>query len=245
VSDIFYGVALTSPLAEKLGKLSESLGRKTSISDQIADTLRASIVAGDLNPGDRIVESRVARQLGVGQPTVREALVALEHQGLVVRRANQGCVVTTLSRTEVLDILHIRAELEVLAVELATANASDADVGKLMAITTEMIAAAKERDISRFFDIDFRFHRTLWELSGNSYLPKLLSQVLLPLLAFLLIRNLRNHAHIDLVASAEAHVDIANAILTRDPREARAIALKQFQMFASQHEGLYSGGAVV
>ncbi len=43
-------------------------------------TIRDMIVAGDLNPGDRIVESRIARQIGVGQPTVREALVALEHR---------------------------------------------------------------------------------------------------------------------------------------------------------------------
>ena len=111
--------ARTSPIAEKLGSLSESLGRKPSISDQIAEVLRNLIVSGDLNPGERIVESRVAKQLGVGQPTVREALVALEHQGLVVRKSNQGCVVTSLTRSEIADVLRIRGELEVLAVELA------------------------------------------------------------------------------------------------------------------------------
>jgi DNA-binding GntR family transcriptional regulator len=231
--------AQSSPVAEKLGRLSETLGRKTSISDQIAEVLRNLIIAGDLNPGDRVVESRVAKQLGVGQPTVREALVALEYQGLVVRRSNQGCVVTTLTRNEVADILRIRGELEVLAVELATVNASDSDVRKLLAITEQMKEEARERNVEGFFARDFEFHQKLWTLSGNTYLPKLLAQVLLPLLAFLFIRNLRNNTHIDLIVSAEAHVDIANALLTRDSKAARAIALEKFQMFASQHEGLY------
>src|SRR6267378_1291827 len=112
------------PFSIKLEELSESLGRKVSIADQIAEVLRNLIVGGDLNPGDRIVESRVAKQLGVGQPTVREALVALEHQGLVVRKTNQGCIVTSLTRGEISQILKIRGELEVLAVELAAENST-------------------------------------------------------------------------------------------------------------------------
>ena len=106
----------SGPFSIKLEELSESLGKKVSIADQIAEVLRNLIVGGDLNPGDRIVESRVAKQLGVGQPTVREALVALEHQGLVVRKTNQGCIVTTLTRSVISQILKIRGELEVLAV---------------------------------------------------------------------------------------------------------------------------------
>jgi DNA-binding GntR family transcriptional regulator len=231
--------AQQSPVAEKLGRLSQSLGRKTSVSDQIAEVLRNLIISGDLNPGDRIVESRVARQLGVGQPTVREALVALEHQGLVVRRSNQGCVVTTLTLAEVSDILRIRGELEVLAVELATENATDKEVRELLAITEQMKAQARKRNVEGFFARDFDFHHALWKMSGNTFLPKLLSQVLLPLLAFLFIRNLRNHAHIDVVSSAEAHAEIAKAILARNRRAARAIAIEKFQMFADQHSSLY------
>ena len=62
---------------------------------------------------------------------------------------------------------------------------------------------------------------------------------MLPLLAFLFIRNLRRHSHIDLMASAEAHVDLANAILLRDREKARAIAEQKFQMFSDQHLNLY------
>jgi DNA-binding GntR family transcriptional regulator len=230
---------VTAPFSNKLDELSASLDKKVSIADQIADVLQNLIVRGDLNPGDRIVESRVAKQLGVGQPTVREALVALEHQGLVVRKANQGCIVTNLSRSEISQILKIRGELEVLAVELAADNATDAEIAQLLEITCEMKSAAESKDIQEFFAHDFRFHERLWKSSGNTFLPRLLSQLMLPLLAFLFIRNLRRHSHIDMVASAEAHVELANAILLRDREKARAIAEQKFQMFSDQHLNLY------
>jgi DNA-binding GntR family transcriptional regulator len=228
-----------SRMSAKLEELSAALGKKASISDQIATVIRGLIIGGDLNPGDRIVESRIAKQLGVGQPTVREALVALEHQGLVVRKANQGCLVTKLSRAEIEHILRIRAELEVLAVELAVENASDADLHRLNATTGFMKAAALSKNIEEFFTHDLRFHETLWTLSGNVYLPRLLSQLMVPLLAFLFIRNLRNHAHFDMSNSAEAHVEIVDGILTRNKSRAREIAQEKFQMFADQHMNLF------
>jgi DNA-binding GntR family transcriptional regulator len=231
--------ATDSPFTVRLEALSQRIGRRLPIAEQIAESIRDMIVAGELNPGDRIVESRMARQIGVGQPTVREALVALEHQGLVVRKANQGCVVTSLTRNEISQILRIRAELETLAVELAVESAADSDVQKLLSLSAEMIESARVRDPQAFFELDLQFHEVLWKMSGNSLLPRLLSQTLLPLLAFLFIRNLRRHLEIDMMVSAVAHVDIARAIQARDAERAREVARSKFQMFADQHLGWY------
>jgi DNA-binding GntR family transcriptional regulator len=223
----------------KLEALSQQLGRRAPLADQIAESIRNMIVTGDLKPGDRIVESRIARDIGVGQPTVREALVALEHQGLVVRKANQGCVVTSLTRAEICQLIRIRAELETLAVELAVETASDAEVAKLLTITDSMKVAANELIPQRFFELDMSFHQTLWGLSNNSFLPRLLEQTLAPLLAFLFIRNLRRNMDIDMMDSAQAHVEIAQAILTRDKAAARRVAQEKLMMFADQHLALY------
>jgi DNA-binding GntR family transcriptional regulator len=230
---------LLSIVAKPVEFSSLTLGRKAPMGDQIAEVLRKLIISGGLTPGDRIVESRVARQLGVGQPTVREALVALEHQGLVIRKANQGCVVTSLTREEILQALRIRGELEILAVEMAVENASDEELSGLLAITERMKSAARAKKIEEFFDQDFKFHGALWKLSGNAFLPKLLAQLMLPLLAFLFLRNLRNHSHVNLEASANAHTDIVQGILTRNKEHAREIAHQKFQMFANQHLNLY------
>ncbi|NDJ13109.1 MAG: GntR family transcriptional regulator [Acidobacteriia bacterium] len=227
------------PFSIKLEELSESLGRKVSISDQIAEVLRTLIISGELNPGDRIVESRVAKQLSVGQPTVREALVTLEHQGLVVRKTNQGCIVTILTREEISQILKVRGELEVLAVELAAEFASTADITELLEITRAMKAAGDEKDVNGFFSHDFRFHERLWKASGNIFLPRLLSQLMLPLLAFLFIRNLRHNSHINMSESAEAHAELAKVILLRDKVKARTVAEQKFKMFSDQHLNLY------
>jgi len=223
----------------KLEALSQQLGRRAPLSDQIAESIRNMIVAGDLKPGERIVESRIARDIGVGQPTVREALVALEHQGLVVRKANQGCVVTSLTRTEICQLIRIRAELETLAVELAVEAATDAEIGKLLTITDSMKLAANQRDTQHFFELDISFHQTLWRLSNNSFLPRLLEQTLAPLLAFLFIRNLRRNLDIDMMDSAQAHVEMAEAILTRDKATARRVSQEKLMMFADQHLALY------
>lgn len=227
------------PLPIRLEALSHSLGQRAPVPDRIAETVRDMIVAGELNPGDRIVESRLARQIGVGQPTVREALVQLEHQGLVSRIANQGCVVTRLTRHEIGQMLRVRAELESLAVELAVECAAEAEVRKLFDLTVLMQTAADVRDVQGFFALDVQFHETLWRLSGNSLLPRLLAQSLMPLLAFLFIRNLRNHQQLDMRSSAAAHVEIVEAILSRDKVRARQVAREKFQMFADQHLDFY------
>jgi DNA-binding GntR family transcriptional regulator len=226
-------------VAGKLAELSHKLGRRTPVVEQIAGSIRAMIVAGDLKPGDRVVESRIARQIGVGQPTVREALVALEHQGLVVRKANQGCVVTVLTRAEISQILRVREQLEGMAIELAMEFAPDAEVRKLMDAAIEMQEAAAARDIERFFDCDVEFHEILWRLSGNFVLPKLLSQTLMPVLAFLFMRNLRDRSELQLSDAAAAHVEVAQAILKRDREAARQVAQQKFRLFADQHLSWY------
>jgi GntR family transcriptional regulator, gluconate operon transcriptional repressor len=223
----------------KLEALSQQLGRRAPVADQIAHCIRNMIVAGDLQPGERIVESRIARDIGVGQPTVREALVALEHQGLVTRKANQGCVVTSLTRAEICQLLRVRAELETLTVELAVETATDAEIAELLTVTGRMKEAAAAGDPQRFFEHDLAFHQALWNLSHNTFLPRLLEQVLAPLLAFLFIRNLRRHMAIDMMASAQAHVDMGQAILTRDKTVARRVAQEKLRMFADQHLALH------
>ena len=97
--------------------------------------------------------------------------------------------------------------------------------------------------LEEFFDLDIRFHDLLWRLSGSALLPRLLSQALIPLLAFLFIRNARDRARIDLKESADAHAEIAEAILGRDKQAARRVVREKFQLFAEQHLRWFEEGA--
>jgi DNA-binding GntR family transcriptional regulator len=215
--------------------LASKLVAKNGLASEIASTIRNLILNGELKPGDRIIESRVARQLGVGQPTVREALVELEHQGLVSRKPNHGCFVTTLTRAEIADILRIRSDMETLAVELAIENASTEDINSLLELAREMVEIAKSGNARLFHSRDQVFHETLWKITGNSCLPRVLEQVMMPLLAFLFIRNVQEYGKIDLAKSAKAHVAIAESIMNRDKANARVVAKAAFAMFSEQH----------
>ncbi len=224
-----------SPLALRIEKFSDSLKQKLPIPQQVAQFIHDLIVSGELAPGDRIIESRLASRLGIGHPTVREALVALEHQGLVVRRANQGCVVTTLTHKEVVQILQVRAQLEVLAVELVTGANPPERIEELRTACREMKETAKRGDVEEYYRKDLHWHSTLWKLSDNPYLAKSLSQLMIPLLAFCMLKNLKEPGLIDMAKSAEGHEAITAAIASGDKAKAAQVAREKFAGFGKEH----------
>ena len=224
-----------SSLTGRIAKFSDTLKRKLPIPQQVAQIIHDLIVSGELAPGDRIIESRLASRLGIGHPTVREALVALEHQGLVVRRANQGCVVTTLTEKEVLQILQIRAQLELYAVELATEGSTPEGLQDLVTASREMTEAALGGDVEEFYRRDLNWHNTLWKLSDNAYLAKSLSQLMIPLLAFCMLKNLKDAGMVEMVKSANGHQCITDAIASGDAKVAKQIAREKFEEFGNQH----------
>jgi DNA-binding GntR family transcriptional regulator len=157
--------------------------------DRVVTAIREAVVSGRMKPGDPIVESRVARQFGVGQPVVREALLDLEHQGFVQRVPYRGTTVTRLSPAEIDQIQRVRIELEGLALEWARARASADDVLELRATVEEMSQATRDGDLSRFNECDLRLHRKVWQLAGNKYLCDALERAVVPLLTFFYVKS--------------------------------------------------------
>src|SRR6476620_6105223 len=77
--------------------------------------LHAAIVAGELSPGERLIEEELAEQLGQSRGAVREAILRLGHEGLVTRERNRGARVRRFTVGEAVEILEARAALESLA----------------------------------------------------------------------------------------------------------------------------------
>lgn len=192
--------------------LSARIERKPTVPEQVADALRESILRGELKPGDPVVESQIARQLRVGQPTVREALKTLEGEGLVVRLPNRGCFVMKLSEADVEQIFRLRAEWETLAVELALEDWKPEKAAPLKQALAAMETAAKADDVQGYYRADLEFHRTIWRLSGNPYLERALLQITLPAFAFAVIL-LQENKDFSLRANAKEHAAIADAIM--------------------------------
>ena len=97
------------------------------------EQVRAAIVENRYLPGQRLVEQRIAEELGLSRTPVREALRMLEAEGLVVSERNRGAIVRPLSPTEVADLYGLRIRLESYAVEVATERATEAELGELLA----------------------------------------------------------------------------------------------------------------
>ena len=187
-------------------KLIQPISKK----DQVVAAIKEAILSGAVGPGDQIVESRIAHELGSGIPLVREALIALEHQGYVQKTPYKGTTVTKLEPKQIQQIFQLRVELESLAVEWAKKNITPADIKELRGFIDRMKQAATVVDLDQFYQNDLEWHRRLWALSGNAYLADVLERLIVPLFAFFLMKTTREkQAYIE---SAAMHGAIEEAL---------------------------------
>ena len=201
-------------------KLIQPISKK----DQVIAAIKEAILSGAVGPGDQIVESRMAHELGSGIPLVREALVALEHQGFVQKTPYKGTTVTKLEPKQIQDNFRLRVELEPLAVEWASGKVTPADIQELRDLIRRMERAAADLDLDQFYQNDLEWHRKLWRLSGNGYLADTLERLVVPLFAFFVMKTSREkEAYVE---SAATHARIVEALADRSAAEARELMKK-------------------
>src|SRR5574338_922602 len=189
--------------------------------DQVVAAIKDAILSGHIAPGEQIVESRMAQELGSGTPLVREALIALEHQGFVQKTPYKGTTVTRLTPKDLQQVFQLRVELEPLAIEWAKKNVTPDDIDELQALIKGMERAAQKVDLAQFYQNDLDWHRKLWALSGNDYLADVLERLVVPLFAFFLVKNKRERrAYIE---SATMHGRIVAALRDKSAAEARRL----------------------
>ena len=145
---------------------------RSVLSDQVKDRLLQAILDGRYPPGARIVETRVARELGTSQAPVREALRDLEALGVVETTAFRGARVRRPSAAELLEAFAVRAELESLAARLAIPRLTDADIDELEGYVTEMQRAAALGDVHAEATADAAFHGRIVEIANNATLVR-------------------------------------------------------------------------
>jgi DNA-binding GntR family transcriptional regulator len=198
-------------------KLIQPISKK----DQVIAAIKDAILSGAIGPGDQIVESRMAHELGSGIPLVREALVALEHQGFVQKTPYKGTTVTKLEPKQIQDNFQLRVELEPLAVEWAKEKITPDDVRELRVLIGRMEKAAADLDLDEFYQNDLEWHRKLWALSGNTYLEDVLERLVVPLFAFFVMKTSREReAYIE---SADMHARIVEALADGSAEDVRAL----------------------
>lgn len=187
--------------------------RSVSKSREVFQRLRDAIWSGELQPGVALRESHLAKQLSVSQVPVREALLQLEHLGLVVRVPDRGTTVTKLTRSEILQMMDVRRHLEEYAFSLAANKIGKEAEAELREHISRMKELAAAKDHFGVAEEDFKFHQTVWRASGNEVLEKTLQRLCVAVYAFVSMR--RAALGEGLSTAVKLHTDLLNALLTR------------------------------
>src|ERR1700758_2378487 len=130
---------------------------------RVPDELRQSIIAGRLNPGERLVERELIAMMGVSRTVIREALRQLESEGLVAIIPNKGPVVRTLTVEEARDLYAIRAVLEGFAARLFVEQADDGQIAQLEQALSVVEKAYESGDADKMLDTKNSFYQALFE----------------------------------------------------------------------------------
>jgi DNA-binding GntR family transcriptional regulator len=176
--------------------------------EQIKELLLERILAHEYAPGDRLVETRIAQELGVSQAPVREALRELETLRFVESAPFRGTWVREISDREHAEIYPIRAALEDVAARLAAGRLA----GRVAPLEREVRTMAKAKDLHEQVEHDVRFHRLIVEASGNARLIELWDS--LQVEARTMITAIRTG--LDPVEVARRHEPIVEALRTQD-----------------------------
>ncbi len=147
--------------------------RPVPLRQSVYEALVELIVAGALRPGQHLVESELARQLGVSRQPVREALHRLEAEGWIDLRPSQGAFVHVPTDREVDQLLDVRELLEGATARLAARAATPGGVALLRAKWREGAAAVESGDINRTVAANNAFHAAVAEIAGNAVLAEL------------------------------------------------------------------------
>ncbi|MEJ2856321.1 MULTISPECIES: FadR/GntR family transcriptional regulator [Saccharothrix] len=204
--------------------------RRAGLVDQVIDQMRGAIAGGEWPVGRRIPpEPELVNALGVGRNTVREAVRALSHAGLLEVRQGDGTFVRATSElsgavrrlcgSELREVLQVRRTLEVEGARLAATERTDEELTRLEALLAERDAALAAKDWDRLVERDAAFHLLLVQSSHNNLL-------------YQLYQGLTEAVRASITATVEtdheddhvSHTGLLDAVRDRDPARAAAEA---------------------
>lgn len=145
-----------------------------SLVEEIVRALTDQIVRGELRPGTRLVEERLASELGISRPPIREAFRVLHRERLVDIAPRRGVRVHEPTAREIADVYVCREALEGLSARLAAERIDAPALASLEALERKMADAARTGDLNRYFEANVRFHDEVAVASQNESLVALL-----------------------------------------------------------------------
>ena len=186
------------------------------LSDRVKEYIVDAVLNGDLKPGERIVESSLARQLGVSQAPVREAIRDLVLLGFLETQPYKGTSVRSFTPEELWETYAVRAALESLAARLAATHLTNEDVRALQDILDAMMLAARRQDRDELVELDNRFHEKILQISRNRTLYQIWKTLQFGTWTIVTYRK----SSYDPAYLAARHEELLKALKSRDPEKA-------------------------
>jgi DNA-binding GntR family transcriptional regulator len=203
---------------------------RSVLREQIKELVIQRVLDGTYQPGHRVIELALAQELGVSQAPVREALRDLEAMRFVESEPYRGARVRQVSREELTESYPVRAVLEELAGQMAAPNVDSSTLRQLEAEFQRMMEAARVKDQHRLLRHDARFHEIVVETAGNTVLLDSWSGLRIE--AFTLVSVIKSHH--DLVAIANTHLPILDALRQRDGSLAGKVMRQHIEHFGAE-----------
>ncbi len=145
-------------------------GTHLPLREVVAAEIRRMILDGELAPGERLIEDRLAERLDVSRNPVREAMRVLGSEGFLEVTARRGAFVAGMSGQEAENLFDVRLALEPLSARLASRKIQPAGIARLEEIHGRATKAKVMGDLDALADLNTEFHTCVFELSENTYL---------------------------------------------------------------------------
>jgi len=221
------------------------IDRSKALASQVTEQLEDAILRGLLAPGEEVPQLKLAKQFGVSQAAIREALQELEHRGLVIKRGRTKTV-TDFSEEDLANLFQVRLALEPLACRLAATHFTEALRLDLEEQLARMQKSADEGNTRAHIRCDLQFHRTIWAGQPNRYLDQHLNQVCSSLFAYELVRRTQAN-YLDFAWNMRQTAMIFRTLRTRDGDLAERVSRRTITRFYRRDTSDYRqiGGAPI
>lgn len=198
-------------------KSSDSYVAPPTLVESVVAELRRMMLAGELNPGERLVEERLTEHLGVSRPPVREALRVLQRDGVVTYLPRRGVAVAPLAPQDVREIYSLRWALERLSVDLSLPLESDQQLVPLQQALDEMRLAALAGDGAHVTEANWQFHLALCSMPGHKRLVDSYQSLTMQLqICMAMNLRLREKLYGNSLESVARHEELLDAIRSGD-----------------------------
>lgn len=227
-----------------------SAAKRSSLSEQVRNHILDSIATGKFAPGHRVIEARIAEDLGVSTIPVREAIRDLVARRVLEYVVHFGARVREVSMAETADALKVKAVLEALASRLAARELHE-HLAELARYFQGMLASASRRDFVLYQEQNQLFHRTIVKASRNQILLNLWDSLAFEVRTRFIMDYLRS---VDPSLLAREHEGIMAAIQGKDPEQAAVLLTQhadhlvssieaQMKVDAADHSGRHEKAA--